>query len=189
MKIKYSTIAMSRNKYSSFRTAERVWKTPGKTLFKANVTVLLLVLINNVNISRLNRIGRQLQPVELAAGELAVNWPTTSAWLWFNCMFTVITGSCFILFRRMLTIITPQINSTSHHFGDCRRQGPSNTRNRLGDIKRDLKKTNMKLCFILPLFLLLLCATGESNFYLTDASLLRKFHIWNIRNRSLCKNV
>ena len=180
---------MSRNKYSSFRTAERVWKTPGKTLFKANVTVLLLVLITNVNISRLNRIGRQLQPVELAAGELAVNWPTTSAWLWFNCMFTVITGSCFILFERMLTIITPQINSTSHHFGDCRRQGPSNTRNRLGDIKRDLKKTNMKLCFILPLFLLLLCATGESNFYLTDASLLRKFHIWNIRNRFLSKNV
>ena len=176
---------MSRNKYSSFRTAERVWKT----LFKANVTVLLLVLINNVNISRLNRIGRQLQPVELAAGELTVNWPTTSAWLWFNCMFTVITGSCFILFRRMLTIITSQINSTSHHFGDCRREGPSNTRNRLGDIKRDLQKTNMKLCFILPLFLLLLCATGESNFYLTDASLLRKFHIWNIRNRSLCKNV
>ena len=77
MKIKYSTIAMSRNKNSSFRTAERVWKT----LFKANVTVLLLVLIKNVNISRLNRIGRQLQPVELAAGELAVNWQTTSAWL------------------------------------------------------------------------------------------------------------
>ena len=51
-----------------------------KTLFKTNVTVLLLVLINNVNISRLNRIGRQLQPVELAAGELAVNWQTTSAW-------------------------------------------------------------------------------------------------------------
>ena len=67
---------MSRNKYSSFRTAERV----SKTLFKANVTVLLLALINNVNISRLNRIGRQLQPVELAAGELAVNWQTTSAW-------------------------------------------------------------------------------------------------------------
>ena len=67
---------MSRNKYSSFRTAERVWKT----LFKANVTVLLLVLMKNVNISRLNRIGRQLQPVELAAGELAVNWQTTSAW-------------------------------------------------------------------------------------------------------------
>ena len=139
MKIKYSTIAMSRNKYSSFRTAERVWKTPGKTLFKANVTVLLLVLITNVNISRLNRIGRQLQPVELAAGELAVNWPTTSAWLWFNCMFTVITGSCFILFRRMLTIITSQINSTSHHFGNCRRKGPSNTRKRLGDNKRGLE--------------------------------------------------
>ena len=67
---------MSRNKNSSFRTAERVWKT----LFKANVTVLLLVLINNVNISSLNRIGRQLQPVELAAGELAVNWQTASAW-------------------------------------------------------------------------------------------------------------
>ena len=67
---------MSRNKYSSFKTAERVWKT----LFKANVTVLLLVLIYNVNISRLNRIGRQLQPVELAAGELAVNWQTTSAY-------------------------------------------------------------------------------------------------------------
>ena len=32
-----------------------------------------------MNISRLNRIGRQLQPVELAAGELAVNWQTTSA--------------------------------------------------------------------------------------------------------------
>ena len=61
---------MSRNKYSSFRTAERVWKT----LFKANVTVLLLVLIKNVNISRLNRIGRQLQPVKLAAGELADNF-------------------------------------------------------------------------------------------------------------------
>ena len=135
MKIKYSTIAMSRNKYSSFRTAERVWKT----LFKANVTVLLLVLINNVNISRLNRIGRQLQPVELAAGELAVNWRTTSAWLWFNCMFTVITGSCFILFRRMLTIFTSQINSTSHHFGNCRRKGPSNTRKRLGDNKRGLE--------------------------------------------------
>ena len=82
MKMKYSTIAMSRNKYSSFRTAERV----SKTLFKANVTVLLLVLINNVNISRLNRIGRQLQPVELAAGELAVNWQTTSAWKFcINC--------------------------------------------------------------------------------------------------------
>ena len=135
MKIKYSTIAMSRNKYSSFRTAEQVWKT----LFKANVTVLLLVLINNVNISPLNRIGRQLQPVELAAGELTVNWPTTSAWLWFNCMFTVITGSCFILFRRMLTIITSQINSTSHHFGNCRREGPSNTRKRLGDNKRGLE--------------------------------------------------
>ena len=49
-------------------------------MFKANVTVLLLVLINNVNISRINRIGRQLQPVELAAGELAVNWQTASAW-------------------------------------------------------------------------------------------------------------
>ena len=47
----------------------------------ANVTVLLLVLMKNVNVSRLNRIGRQLQPVELAAGELAVNWQTTSAWL------------------------------------------------------------------------------------------------------------
>ena len=69
---------MSRNKYSSFRKAERVWKT----LFKANVTVLLLVLIKNVNISRLNRIGRQLQPVKLAAGELAVNWQTTSAWFY-----------------------------------------------------------------------------------------------------------
>ena len=67
---------MSRNKYSSFRKAERVWKT----LFKAKVTVLLLVLMKNVNISRLNRIGRQLQPVELADGELAVNWQTTSAW-------------------------------------------------------------------------------------------------------------
>ena len=30
--------------------------------------------------STLNRIGRQLQPIELAAGELAVNWQTTSAW-------------------------------------------------------------------------------------------------------------
>ena len=59
--------------------------------------------------------------------------------LGFNCMFTVITGSCFILFRRMLTIITPQINSTSHHFGDCRREGTSNTRKRLGDIKRGLE--------------------------------------------------
>ena len=75
MKVKYSTIAMSRNKYLSFRTAEGV----GKTLFKANVTVLLLILRNNVNISPLNRIGRQLQPVELAASELAVNWQTTSA--------------------------------------------------------------------------------------------------------------
>ena len=51
-----------------------------KMLTKASVTVLLPVLINNVNISRLNRIGRQLQPVQLAAGELAVNWQTTSAW-------------------------------------------------------------------------------------------------------------
>ena len=75
MKFKYSTIAMSRSKYLSFRTAERVWKT----LFKANVTVLLLVCRNNVTISHLNRIGRQLQPVELAAGKLAVNWQTTSA--------------------------------------------------------------------------------------------------------------
>ena len=83
MKIKYSSIAMSRNKYSSFRTAERVWKT---LFIKANVTVLLLVLINNVNISRLNRIGRQLQPVELAAGELAVNWQTTSAWFPHLCI-------------------------------------------------------------------------------------------------------
>ena len=86
MKIKYSTIAMSRNKNSSFRTAERVWKT----LFKANVTVLLLVLINNVNISRLNWIGRQLQPVELAAGELAVNWQTTSAW-WPELLFHILS--------------------------------------------------------------------------------------------------
>ena len=67
---------MSRNKHSSFRTAERVWKT----LFKANVTVLLLVCRNNVTISRLNQIGRQLQPVERAAGKLAVNWQTTLAW-------------------------------------------------------------------------------------------------------------
>ena len=59
--------------------------------------------------------------------------------LGFNCMFTVITGSCFILFRRMLTIITSQINSTSHHFGNCRREGPSNTRKRLGDNKRGLE--------------------------------------------------
>ena len=51
----YSTIAMSRNKYLSFRTAEGVWKT----LFKANVTVLLLILRNNVTISRLYRICRQ----------------------------------------------------------------------------------------------------------------------------------
>ena len=78
---------MSRNKYSSFRKAERVWKT----LFKANVTVLLLVLIKNENISRLNRIGRQLQPVELAAGELAVNWQTTSAW-----SSTILINSNFI---------------------------------------------------------------------------------------------
>ena len=70
MKFKYSTIAMSRNKYLSFRTAEGV----RKTLFKANATVLLLILRNNVTISLL-RIGRQLQPVELA-----VNWQTTSAW-------------------------------------------------------------------------------------------------------------
>jgi len=42
--------------------------------------VLLLILTPNFTISRLNRIGRQLQPVELAAGELAVNWQTTSAW-------------------------------------------------------------------------------------------------------------
>ena len=76
MKVKYSTIAMSRNKYLSFRTAEGV----RKTLFKANATVLLLILRNNVTISPLNRIGRQLQPVELAASELAVNWQTTSAW-------------------------------------------------------------------------------------------------------------
>ena len=70
MKVKYSTIAMSRNKYLSFRTAEGV----RKTLFKANVTVLLLILRNNVTISRLYRIGRQLQPVELAASELADNF-------------------------------------------------------------------------------------------------------------------
>ena len=76
MKVKYSTIAKSRNKYLSFRTAEGV----RKTLFKTNVTVLLLILRNNVNISPLDRIGRQLQPVELAASELAVNWQTTSAW-------------------------------------------------------------------------------------------------------------
>ena len=42
---------------------------------KANATLLLLVLSNNVTISRLNRISRQLHPVELA-----VNWQTTSAW-------------------------------------------------------------------------------------------------------------
>ena len=45
---------------------------PCKT--KANATLLLLVLSNNVTISRLNRIGRQLHPVELAAGELADNF-------------------------------------------------------------------------------------------------------------------
>ena len=33
---------------------------------------------HKVTISRLNRIGRQLQPVKLAAGEWAVNWQTTS---------------------------------------------------------------------------------------------------------------
>ena len=33
---------------------------------------------HKVTISRLNRIGRQLHPVKLAAGEWAVNWQTTS---------------------------------------------------------------------------------------------------------------
>ena len=41
--------------------------------------VFQLILSPNFTTSRLNRIGRQLQPVELAAGELAVNWQTTSA--------------------------------------------------------------------------------------------------------------
>ena len=35
-------------------------------------------LPDKVTISRLNRIGRQLQPVKLAADEWAVNWQTTS---------------------------------------------------------------------------------------------------------------
>ena len=41
--------------------------------------VFQLILSPNFTTSRLNRIGRQLQQVELAAGELAVNWQTTSA--------------------------------------------------------------------------------------------------------------
>ena len=36
----------------------------------ANVTVLFLILRHNATISRLNRIGRQLQMVELTAGEI-----------------------------------------------------------------------------------------------------------------------
>ena len=47
---------MSRNKYLSFRTAEGV----RKTFFKANVTVLLLIIRNNVTISRLYQIGSEL---------------------------------------------------------------------------------------------------------------------------------
>ena len=74
MHIKYSTIAMTRNNLSlnGFR----------KTLLKANVTVLFLILSHNATISRLNRIGRQLQLVELTAGEigseLAVPFPFSS---------------------------------------------------------------------------------------------------------------
>ena len=41
--------------------------------------VFQLILSPNFTTSLLNRIGRQLQQVELAAGELAVNWQTTSA--------------------------------------------------------------------------------------------------------------
>ena len=41
--------------------------------------VFQLIVSPNFTTSRLNRIGRQLQQVELAAGELAVNWQTTSA--------------------------------------------------------------------------------------------------------------
>ena len=41
--------------------------------------VFQLILSTNFTTSRLNLIGRQLQLVELAAGELAVNWQTTSA--------------------------------------------------------------------------------------------------------------
>ena len=63
MHIKYSTIAMTRNKYLSLNGFR-------KTLLKANVTVLFLILSHNATISRLNRIGRQLQMVELTAGEI-----------------------------------------------------------------------------------------------------------------------
>ena len=47
-----------------------VWKN----LLTANTTFFLLILSHKVTISPLNRIGRQLQPVELAAGELADNF-------------------------------------------------------------------------------------------------------------------
>ena len=49
--------------------------------------VLLLILSSNFTISRSNRIGRQLQLVELAAGELAVNWQTSAAGVkcWPEC--------------------------------------------------------------------------------------------------------
>ena len=53
---------MTRNKYLSLNGFR-------KTLLKANVTVLFLILSHNATISRLNRIGRQLQMVELTAGE------------------------------------------------------------------------------------------------------------------------
>ena len=55
-----------------------------KTLLKVNVTVLLLILSHNVTISRLNRIGRQLQMVKLPAGELAVNWQSPLAFCFFT---------------------------------------------------------------------------------------------------------
>jgi len=44
-----------------------------------NTFDLLLKIFNRVYVLILIRIGRQLQPVALADGELAVNWQTTSA--------------------------------------------------------------------------------------------------------------
>ena len=53
--------------------------------------VFQLILSPNFTTSRLNRIGRQLQQVELAASELAVNWRTTSA------RFNLISFDCKIV--------------------------------------------------------------------------------------------
>lgn len=75
----------------------------------------------------------------------------------------------------------------SHHFGDCSREGPSNTRKRLGDIKRDLKKPTWNCVWSSHSSFCFYAHQVKVTFILR--SRLTITQIWNIRNRSLSKSV